>query len=564
MQLRTLCFILPAVVAPLLVGQVPPSSPPAQLNSRDQVGRLAEMVSAREFGAKGDGVADDTAAIQSALNHFGWPNNRSGKIVVPSGAYKISKPLFYRGAPGTGITIECEEGKTRGPTGTRLLWYGPPDLPAVWFLGANESLIDNCEVEAVEPMRTGIWVDATSSSTPATVVVTSVERSGGIVTVHTRSQHPFVSGSTLSLSGVADQSFNEEGLKVLDIPNPESFTFSQIGSPAKSSGGTAKQIVSAGSSGVVLQRVTVARPSGTNSAAVRISHRLSTDHGTTQVSELYIRDSVLTGNWAARNSTFGIAVDNAGNTKNIFVEDTDLHGFDYGVNTEANGSFTMTNCIFHNFIADIRTGPGLTTLLGGESESVGKFVTGSTGANPGTVTVIGFSWEGTAPDPSDVIADFAGNYVFIGSRFYNLRDYPHSVPKIRVGDPFMSGNDNSGVYSIGNYYQAARHYPPFVGADTASFLLDPASPLHGPQSLNITSIDDSGGIGGTMVKLPSVAHLDSLGIDSVTMLKPQTPASSNAACSTGELMWDANYIYICAAGGPEGKAVWKRALLASF
>ncbi len=391
---------------------------------RSVADKLAETLSVRDFGAKGDGVTDDTAAIQAGLNYFGAPNNRSGKILVPQGTYRITAPLFYQGNPGTGLTLECEEGGTRGPSGTKFAWHGPADAPVVWLLGANEALIDGCEIEGVNPMLTGIWIDATNTSPPGSVAVAGVTRSDNTVTVQTQSPHPFVAGSTLSLSGVSDNSFNVAVARVLAVTSSTSFTFSQIGSAASSFGGTAKQIVSAGSSGVTLQRITVSGPAGTSSAAIRISHLLPTDRGTNQVSEIYIKKSVLVGNYAARTSTYGVSVDNAGNTKNIFVEDTALTGFDYGVNTTASGSFTMTNCNFHNFVADIKTGPGVTTLFGGESESVAKFVTGTTGSNPGTVAVFGFSWEGKAPDTSDVIADFAGNYVFVGSRFFNLRDYP--------------------------------------------------------------------------------------------------------------------------------------------
>jgi len=67
--------------------------------------KLTETLSVRDFGAKGDGITDDTESIQKALDYFGVPNNRSGKISVPQGAYKITAPLFYQGDPGTGFTL---------------------------------------------------------------------------------------------------------------------------------------------------------------------------------------------------------------------------------------------------------------------------------------------------------------------------------------------------------------------------------------------------------------------------------------------------------------------------
>jgi len=48
--------------------------------------KLEQYVSVKDFGAVGDGVADDTAAIQAALN--------TGRLVfVPYGTYKITSAL---------------------------------------------------------------------------------------------------------------------------------------------------------------------------------------------------------------------------------------------------------------------------------------------------------------------------------------------------------------------------------------------------------------------------------------------------------------------------------------
>lgn len=49
--------------------------------------KLRDVVSVMDFGAVGDGVTDDTAAIQAALN------SGNGLVFVPSGDYKVSAPL---------------------------------------------------------------------------------------------------------------------------------------------------------------------------------------------------------------------------------------------------------------------------------------------------------------------------------------------------------------------------------------------------------------------------------------------------------------------------------------
>lgn len=50
--------------------------------ARSLANRASDIVSVRDFGAVGDGVTDDTAAIQAAIN--------AGSIFVPDGTYLVS------------------------------------------------------------------------------------------------------------------------------------------------------------------------------------------------------------------------------------------------------------------------------------------------------------------------------------------------------------------------------------------------------------------------------------------------------------------------------------------
>ena len=47
--------------------------------------------------------------------------------------------------------------------------------------------------------------------------------------------------------------------------------------------------------------------------------------------------------------------------------------------------------------------------------------------------------------------------------------------------------------------------------------------------------------------------------DSVTIQTTQTPSSASATGTTGEIAWDANYIYVCIATN-----TWKRVLLSTW
>ena len=51
-----------------------------------------QMLSAASFGTRGDGVADDSGALQAALDAAFAPNG-PGFLVLPPGTYKVTKPL---------------------------------------------------------------------------------------------------------------------------------------------------------------------------------------------------------------------------------------------------------------------------------------------------------------------------------------------------------------------------------------------------------------------------------------------------------------------------------------
>ena len=57
--------------------------------------KLGETVSVKDFGAVGDGVTDDTAAIQAAIDS-------EGKVYLPTGTYKITSQLVF-GANCSGL-----------------------------------------------------------------------------------------------------------------------------------------------------------------------------------------------------------------------------------------------------------------------------------------------------------------------------------------------------------------------------------------------------------------------------------------------------------------------------
>lgn len=63
----------------------------ANLPERTVTEKLREGLSVKDFGAVGDGIADDTAAIQAAANSL----SRGGILFLPTGTYKISDTLHF-------------------------------------------------------------------------------------------------------------------------------------------------------------------------------------------------------------------------------------------------------------------------------------------------------------------------------------------------------------------------------------------------------------------------------------------------------------------------------------
>jgi hypothetical protein len=61
--------------------------------------RWADVINVRDFGAKGDGITDDTAAINAAVAHgrtYG-PAGRGFRLTLPSGNYLVTSPLNFTG-----------------------------------------------------------------------------------------------------------------------------------------------------------------------------------------------------------------------------------------------------------------------------------------------------------------------------------------------------------------------------------------------------------------------------------------------------------------------------------
>jgi hypothetical protein len=94
-------------------------------------------VKSAPYNAKGDGVTDDTAAIQAALMEATKPSASKLTVYLPAGTYKITGTLDWQGAntPWTygtaGVTlVGCGRD-------TVIKWYGASGRPMFWTKGAG-------------------------------------------------------------------------------------------------------------------------------------------------------------------------------------------------------------------------------------------------------------------------------------------------------------------------------------------------------------------------------------------------------------------------------------------
>ena len=139
--------------------------------------KLADVVSVKDFGAVGDGVADDTAAIQNALT------SSAVSIYFPAGRYKITANLNRSGhtylyGDGLGASVLEFNGNfsfvyTGGPGGDNY------DMKHI----ALKNLAFECTVKNTEALFDATWTDGIGGTSKSIVIenceFTGTSNSGG-------------------------------------------------------------------------------------------------------------------------------------------------------------------------------------------------------------------------------------------------------------------------------------------------------------------------------------------------------------------------------------------------
>jgi len=77
--------------------------------ARTMPDRLAEIKNVKDFGARGNGSTDDTAALQAAVNWTAGANR--GTVYFPVGTYRITAPITFE-SPNLNIAFRGEPGAT--------------------------------------------------------------------------------------------------------------------------------------------------------------------------------------------------------------------------------------------------------------------------------------------------------------------------------------------------------------------------------------------------------------------------------------------------------------------
>ena len=105
--------------------------------TRSVENRLRDFVSVKDFGAVGDGVTDDTAAIQAAIDAAVLAGG--GEVKFPPGKYIITDTIdLYNAGTPRGLALEGSSeigGESGSGAGTIFEWQGPNDRAVFQALG---------------------------------------------------------------------------------------------------------------------------------------------------------------------------------------------------------------------------------------------------------------------------------------------------------------------------------------------------------------------------------------------------------------------------------------------
>jgi hypothetical protein len=449
--------------------------------------------------AKGDGIQDDTLAIQTCLNLFtaGRSAIASGSIFFPIGKYKITAPLYYFGSAGFPITLSGSLGgwNNTNPESV-IVWGGAAGGTMLEMMGAGAWTIRDMNFDQAVTARIGIHIasDNAWNTTLGTAVPTP-----GSATVTPASMDSIAAGTLLSI----DTGASLELVYVTAItPTTFTATFTKahlatahVGGSAGSSGGRMRDVYIVG---VPDSTTDWGTSPATATAGLVIGN--VTSRATAQVSEIKAYDLFIYDNDTNGTASACIVFPEGGNAKNYWLYTPICNRFQYGIDARGGPNPLV---IFGGDMAGIRTADfrlasSTTTIIGveDESDSGHRFVESpAVGNNAANLTLIGNSFQTSAP-ADDYVVQWYGSLVMEGNQWENLRT-PTSVAKMELAATLFPGYSGQ-VDSRGNFFMnALAGYAPFYDSGGNSILPG----YYNNQPVKVTSLGDYGGQAGSLIGL---------------------------------------------------------------
>lgn len=541
----------------------------------DKVPKRGIWYNVRDFGAAGDNVQDDGAAIAAAIDAA--KDDGGGVVFFPAGTYKITDPiLMYTGVTLVGVgrdELDADEGLPT-TTGSRIKQHAM-NKDGIYLLDTRSCRIQGISVlgpgdgESV-PTTTGIGINFNWSSlipffeelTDVTVRhfrigvqgrTVCVSRMNNVL-VDNMSDHGFwwpEGGTSVSWNACWARNCRKAGYRWFNS------VYQNLSGCAGDFNGCTYEIIDAQS--ICFSGCGSEYPSLNGGDYNGISWRV--DNSSMM--------SILSG-WVTGNKN--IAIDVINTTQGLFIQAADNSpepSAVYWIQTEAGTMVNvphMYNSVPNNIV------PGTLTNFNDGSGTIRPAQDITFRNNQGLV------WQNAALDDEDVLI-FRGNDdatvirggggdVFIEAldgtflaQFHedgtglDMRD--HKITALL--DPELPGDAMTLNY-------ADAHYTPFepdqidiVGASGLIYLS--ANPDGGEFNIGVDTTGTLAlfGAGGAQLNL---ALLDGdLHINSgrLFLQEPNPPASASATGADGQIGWDANYLYICT-----GTDTWKRVAIATW
>lgn len=238
-------------------------------------GSRTGYVDAAASGVKCDGATDDTAKIQALLNLYAVGGAVAGtiqQIVFPTGVCRIRNELVYEGGSSAAVRISGQAGWSTSAPATQFAWYGPHFGTMMLILGCNSCSVENIDFVAAPAgggeAQNGLWFDASNTVIPVTSTISTIRRTGNVVTVATTTAHAIAAGRIVKVAGA--DSFDGT-FQVLYCNDNKHCSWAQTGSNESGNTGTISNYRSAASNGNTIKHVKVSNPRAASTPLISIS-----------------------------------------------------------------------------------------------------------------------------------------------------------------------------------------------------------------------------------------------------------------------------------------------------